>query len=493
MQDKKANLPRNDVSGDTIGRFQSQSRHRIARQHFRDKDVGRNQDPAAIAAMEQFENVGVRELLEQDTRPTFIIDLESLDPTFKGTPLTPIFSNKALLSSEALQNVIIGRVAAEVLGRFVSYREYQNWAIGLSDYGPDTFLYGGLMWTRSTLRNRWRLVSGNPCYENPGLSPEEQLAKSLHNTSVGKRREPSKGRRSSKASLGLPLTRSPSPDPLSYLAPSPIGCSDWTAAEIDGQLSAHVQFTRNIDWASTPLGPMDSWSAEFRQIANLLMASPHPGALFWGADLTMMYNEAYRDGVAGLKHPKLMGTGFKGPFAELWDTVGGIMAECARTGKAIAMVDQMLPIERHGFLEETYFSWCFVPLYESYRTPRGFWNAPFETTKQVTNARRTQLLRVVAEEASLSKSIKTFWTNVMRGLESNEYDVPFALLYSVIEDTSDTDSSSISSSESAMSAKSCVYEGSLGVPAGHPAAPRRLDLNRASEGNYFQQVEIDPS
>jgi PAS domain S-box-containing protein len=227
---------------------------------------------------------------------------------------------------------------------------------------------------------------------------------------------------------------------------------------------------------------MESWSAEFRQVANLLMASPHPGALFWGPDLTMMYNEAYRDGVAGLKHPELMGTGFKGPFAELWDTVGEIFAECARTGKAVAMVDQMLPIERHGFLEETYFSWCFVPLYEGYNTPRGFWNAPFETTRQVTNSRRTQLLRVIGEEDSLAKSIKEFWVHTLRGLQSNQFDVPFALLYSVVEDGTDSDSTSVSSAGSDLSQKSCVFEGSLGIPEGHTAAPKRLDLHRASEG-----------
>jgi hypothetical protein len=38
----------------------------------------------------------------------------------------------------------------------------------------------------------------------------------------------------------------------------------------------------------------------------------HPAALFWGEDLTMMYNEAYKIEVAGNKHPELMGTGFSG-------------------------------------------------------------------------------------------------------------------------------------------------------------------------------------
>ena len=79
------------------------------------------------------------------------------------------------------------------------------------------------------------------------------------------------------------------------------------------------------------------------------MSNPHPAALFWGEELTVMYNKAYADGVAGNKHPQLMGTGFHGPFAELWDIVSAIFDECRRTGKSVAVSNQMLPIERQDY------------------------------------------------------------------------------------------------------------------------------------------------
>jgi hypothetical protein len=31
--------------------------------------------------------------------------------------------------------------------------------------------------------------------------------------------------------------------------------------------------------------------------------------------------------------------------------------ECRRTGKSVAVTDQMLPIVRHGFMEETFYTW----------------------------------------------------------------------------------------------------------------------------------------
>lgn len=53
----------------------------------------------------------------------------------------------------------------------------------------------------------------------------------------------------------------------------------------------------------------------------------------------MLYNEAYAAEVAGRKHPNLMGTGFSGPFTELWDSVKDAFAECARTGISVRKED----------------------------------------------------------------------------------------------------------------------------------------------------------
>ena len=111
---------------------------------------------------------------------------------------------------------------------------------------------------------------------------------------------------------------------------------DWTAPHPRGVLSDHLQFVRSINWAKTPLGAMNKWSIQFREIICLVMRNPHPSSVLWGEDLTMLYNEAYsedltmlyneayRDDVTGDKHPALMGTGFLGPFSEMWHAVGPV-------------------------------------------------------------------------------------------------------------------------------------------------------------------------
>lgn len=139
-----------------------------------------------------------------------------------------------------------------------------------------------------------------------------------------------------------------------------------------------------------------------------------------------------------------------------------------------------LQLERHGLLEETFFSWSFTPLYGSGKTILGFFNAPFEVTSSILSQRRLKTINTLGEKLSHSTSVKQFWQNVLSGLEDNVYDVPFALLYSVGENE-DGDQSSVSSG-STISLKMCYLEGALGLPPGHIAAPQQLDLKRSREG-----------
>jgi len=80
---------------------------------------------------------------------------------------------------------------------------------------------------------------------------------------------------------------------------------DWTRLPMSAALPRHIQFARSIDWAATPLGPIESWGFDLRAMCNLIMASPHPAAMYWGDEYIAIYNEAYIL-LAGQKHPALM-------------------------------------------------------------------------------------------------------------------------------------------------------------------------------------------
>ena len=95
-------------------------------------------------------------------------------------------------------------------------------------------------------------------------------------------------------------------DSISTLSgPKEVGFFDWTRLPVSDSLPRHIQFARSVDWGKTALGPIDTWTPDLRQMCNLIMASPHPAAMYWGEDLVAIYNEAYVL-LAGQKHPTLM-------------------------------------------------------------------------------------------------------------------------------------------------------------------------------------------
>lgn len=106
-------------------------------------------------------------------------------------------------------------------------------------------------------------------------------------------------------------------DAVGFNGEKEVGFFDWTRLPVSDSLPKHVQFARTVDWASTALGPIEGWSADLRQMCNLIMASPHPAAMYWGEELVAIYNEAYVM-LAGQKHPTLMGQKYREAWAEIW-------------------------------------------------------------------------------------------------------------------------------------------------------------------------------
>ena len=89
------------------------------------------------------------------------------------------------------------------------------------------------------------------------------------------------------------------------------------------------------------------------------------------------------------------------------------------------------------------------------------------------------MLREVGEKTSAARDIKAFWGQVIKGLEHNEFDIPFVVLYSCHDE--DSDMSSMTSG-SLSQGQMCNLEGTIGVPQDHPPAIISLDLKSSDEG-----------
>jgi len=507
------------------------------RAHSDRSSIARSVSPDFTANSESpiglISSIGVVEFLEQDERPTFIIDLGD-DSNHENGPLRPIFINPSLRALPGLFEMISGQsdqiqqATAQDTDEKQSFAQFRTWLMSATVNGESLnvclppFRYAGLSWSCSTLRKRLRLLSGAFLLDDS--LPECKFFKALHvtQTTPGSQMPPSLGsinevqdyfgdagstkklsrQRVSSSDvllsneLGRPTSHSNrtgdvsltsdtnvveySPEPFSI---QPSQSYDWTRIPINDNMPEHIKFARSVDWAATSLGPIEDWSADLRQMCNLVMASPHPAAMYWGEDYVAIYNEAYVL-LAGQKHPELMGMSYKVAWKEIWSEVQEVFESAKKTGEATMKDDDCLFINRNGVLEESYFSWSIIPLVGLDGTVQGLYNPCFEKTRRKVAERRMLTLREVGERTAAARDIRGFWQEVLGALEQNEYDSPLVLLYSV-SDSPDSDASSMQS-ESQVSAMHCHREGTLGVPEGHPAAPAMIDLKSGNEG--FAQV-----
>ena len=86
-----------------------------------------------------------------------------------------------------------------------------------------------------------------------------------------------------------------------------------------------------LDWASTPLGPVPAWPSALRSAVRLVLSSRYPMLLLWGDEFSQLYNDAYA-GLIGDKHPAALGGDVRVTLAEGWDVLGPIIREVQPSG-----------------------------------------------------------------------------------------------------------------------------------------------------------------
>lgn len=85
-------------------------------------------------------------------------------------------------------------------------------------------------------------------------------------------------------------------------------------------------FMRSFDWASTPLGPPETWCPTLQMMTTMLLSNSFPIIMWWGPEFIQLYNDAYIP-VLGDKHPhRALGK----PFRECWSEVYHVLGSISR-------------------------------------------------------------------------------------------------------------------------------------------------------------------
>lgn len=186
-----------------------------------------------------------------------------------------------------------------------------------------------------------------------------------------------------------------------------------------------ARLVRSFDWTSSTIGPPEAWPDALRAVVDLVLDCRLPMMIGLGPDLHLVYNDGYIP-ILGDKHP-VLGARCEDAFGELWAFIGPILRGVYERGEAVRREDQLLPLDRRGFLEECYFTFSYSPLRDAEGEVIGLLSTAVETTDAVIGARRDALLQALAE-AHPRGHPQEMVARACRALHGAK-DLPFHLLW----------------------------------------------------------------
>jgi PAS domain S-box-containing protein len=184
-----------------------------------------------------------------------------------------------------------------------------------------------------------------------------------------------------------------------------------------------------VDWESTPLGPLSSWSQSLKAVVRVMLTSRFSMWMAWGPELTFLSNEAYRRDTLGSKYPWALGRSAREVWAEIWPDIGPRIEAVMSTGVASWEESLLLFLERSGFREETYHTFSYSPLTDDDGRIAGMLCVVSEDTDQVVGERRMRTLRGLGSELTSALTEQEVFATVQRQLGANPLTLPFSLIY----------------------------------------------------------------
>src|SRR5690606_7961651 len=125
-----------------------------------------------------------------------------------------------------------------------------------------------------------------------------------------------------------------------------------------GEMGARI---RAFDWAATPLGPPQFWPQSLKTAVRIMLTSRQPIWVGWGDELILLYNDAYLSIIGG-KHPDALGQPVATVWREVWDEIGHMLSTAMSGDYGTFVEKQLLIMERHGYPEETYYTFSYSPI-----------------------------------------------------------------------------------------------------------------------------------
>jgi PAS domain S-box-containing protein len=135
------------------------------------------------------------------------------------------------------------------------------------------------------------------------------------------------------------------------------GSEDFLAG--GGEMGALM---RAYDWSASPIGAPELWPQSLRTAIRIVLNTNHPMFIWWGPELTQFYNDAYRQTMGPERHPSALGQRGRDCWAEIWPIIGPQIEQVMSGGGATWHENQLVPVTRHGKLEQVYWTYSYSPI-----------------------------------------------------------------------------------------------------------------------------------
>ncbi|MER2196572.1 hybrid sensor histidine kinase/response regulator [Methylobacterium brachiatum] len=142
-----------------------------------------------------------------------------------------------------------------------------------------------------------------------------------------------------------------------------------------------ARMIRARDWSGHPLGPPETWPAEFRAALSLVLNSPESMILAWGPDLHFFFNDTYVP-LLGPRLPWAMGARFDEVWADGWAQAKPII-DAAMDGRPERFTDLPWRLDSDRGARETWWTFSYSRVLDADGKVAGLFILTNETTGRV--------------------------------------------------------------------------------------------------------------